>query len=135
MSMKKETCYRGIILKESLLTGELPLQVRSYLEDTYPYRLDGQVPMTVFKLRVPVAQSEEVADKIARALRPERFFSQLTGEADMLVVFPAAWIRVIKGRPDTAEAARTYGVEHGIPRHQMRFEEMFERDHPNEGNA
>lgn len=135
MSMKKETCYRGIVLKESLLTCELPLLVRSYLEDTYPYRLDGKVPMTVFKLRVPVAQSEEVADKIARALRPERFFSQLTGEADMLVVFPAAWIRVIKGRPDTAEAARTYGVEHGIPRHQMRFEEMFERDHPNEGNA
>ena len=133
--MKKETCYRGIVLKESLLTCELPLLVRSYLEDTYPYRLDGKVPMTVFKLRVPVAQSEEVADKISRALRPERFFSQLTGEADMLVVFPAAWIRVIKGRPDTAEAARTYGVEHGIPRHQMRFEEMFERDHPNEGNA
>lgn len=123
--------YRGIVLKESLRKGRLPNGAKRWLVKTYPYLLDGRMPMTVFRLSVPAAAVSDVARLLSRQLHPAGYFAQLTGDDEMLVVFPGRTLAVARGCAASAGAARAVGAELGIPPHQMRFELMFENDHPN----
>ena len=129
--MGESDIYRGIVLKESLACGVLPPTARRYLVEEYPYALDGKVPMTVFKLIVPAEESLAVAESLSHSLLPERFFAQLTGEREMLIAFPDKCVTVLRERPETASTARLLGNQFGIPDYQMRFEKMFDNDHPN----
>ena len=123
--------YRGIVLKESLKGCALPSSVSPYFDGEYPYMLDGRIPMTVFRLKVPRDRIEAVSAAVANELQDTRFFANLIGDVDMVVIFPRVWIWVEKARSETADAARALGIKFAIPVHQMSFEKMFEADHPN----
>ncbi len=130
--MKGETdSYRGIVLKESLISGVLPPAARRCLVEEYPYALDGKEPMTVFRLIVPAEEAVVVAESLAHSLLPEKFFAQLTGTQKMLIVFPGKCMTVLRDRPETAATARLLGNQFRIPDYQMKFEKMFDNDHPN----
>ena len=130
--MTEETdSYRGIVLKESLIDGVLPPAARRYLVVEYPYALDGKEPMTVFRLTVPAEAALVVAENLSHSLLTEKFFAQLTGRSEMLIVFPGKYVTVLRDRPETASTARLLGNQFGIPDYQMKFEKMFDNDHPN----
>ena len=133
--MKEPGMYRGIILKESLKNQTLPRIARHYLDAEYPYMLDGECKMSVFRLIIPARQIRVVVEELSYALKPEKFFAQFTGEYVMFVVFPGVWVTILKDQPEMASAARLLGAQFGIPEHQMKFEEMFEKDHPNTKDA
>lgn len=122
--------FRGIVLKESLVGG-LPPAARPYLIDSYPYRLDGEIEMTVLKLNVPSPAVTEVARALSAGLRRPGYFAQLTGPEEMIVVFPGRTVTVVRSDAASAEAAREIGATYDIPYRQMKFEGMFENDHPN----
>ena len=123
--------YRGIVLKESLISGVLPPDARKCLVEEYPYALDGKEPMTVFRLIVPAEEADVVAESLAQSLLTEKFFAQLTGTRKMLIVFPGKCVTVLRDCPETAATARLLGNQFGIPDYQMKFERMFDNDHPN----
>lgn len=127
----QETYYRGIVLKESLATGDIPSSLLQFISTTYPYMLDRLIPATVFKLEIPSQQVNEAAWTLAGKLLHAKYFAQLTSSNQILVIFPNTLVRVMRDIPETAENARRIGTCFGIPRHQMQFEKMFERDHPN----
>lgn len=129
--MESTACYRGIVLKESLLDDVLPVGLQPMVRTQYCHWLDGKIPTTVYKLAVPSVVVVAVAGILAGCLRREKYFAQLTGDDTMLVIFPGQWLVVRKDSPDSAESARAVGREFGIPDHQMRFEAMFDNDHPN----
>ena len=129
MSKKPHPAYRGIILRESLVSGDLPECLRPFVETEYPYLLDGVLPVTVIRLQVPAADILSAAWAVALALRPERYFANFTGDDDMFVALPNTLVRILRNDPTTADYARVVGQLHNIPHHQMRFEAMFEEDH------
>lgn len=128
---QQEACYRGIVLKESLVTGEMPPSLLPLIASSYSYMLDRIIPVTIIKLEIPLSQVNDIAWTLAGLLRNEKYFAQLTGCHEIIVVFPNALARVLKEVPETAEAARNIGTCFGIPHYQMQFEKMFESDHPN----
>ncbi len=123
--------FRGIILKESLVEEVLPKELNPFLELTYPYLLDGAISMTVYKLCVPEAKVNSLAWLLAEKLKPKQFFAQFSSTDTIIVVFPYTLVEVQREVPHTSMIARTVGESFGILTHQMRFEEMFDRDHPN----
>lgn len=126
-----ESSFRGIVLQESLQGAQLPPSLQESVIASYTHLLDGVVPTTVLKLEVPASCVDDVANQLANCLLPQRYFAQLTGQSVMYIVFPGCWYQIGKGERESAEMARVAGEALGIPRHQMRFEEMFEHDHPN----
>lgn len=130
-SMENTMKYRGIILKESLLEEVFPEELKPFVELTYPYMLDGIHPMTVYRLGVPEDKVNWLAWLLAGKLKPELYFAQISSADTIMVVFPHTLVKVQRELPLTSTIARTIGKCFGIQAHQMKFEEMFDKDHPN----
>lgn len=128
--MKRSENYRGIVILESLIGGTVPPAVVPFVVQMYPYLLDGWNPKTIVRLEVPARRILAVAQTVANALLPRKYFAQFTGESEIIVTFPRKVMHVVKGETDLAEQSRNVGSSFGIPRHQMQFEKMFEQDHP-----
>ena len=133
MNQRKHPVYRGLVLRESLMAGKLPRSLLRFVETEYAYHLDGERPVTVIRLQVPAPDIVPAAWEVSLALLPRHYFANFIGTDDMLVAFPSALVRVLRNTPSTAELARSVGHHFSIPDHQMRFEAMFEQDHPHTG--
>lgn len=129
--MENAKKYRGIILKESLLDETIPEELQPFVETNYPYMLDGIMPMTVYKLGIPEEKLNSLAWILAKKLKPELFFAHFSTKETIIVVFPHTLTKVQREFPITSTIARTIGKCFGIKANQMRFEEMFDKDHPN----
>ncbi|MGQ0776167.1 MAG: hypothetical protein ACT4NY_17365 [Pseudonocardiales bacterium] len=121
---------RGIVLKESLVHGDLPMPMSATVVRRYPYLLDGRMPVEVIELAVTRKWVLAVAMQIAEALLPGRFYAHLLDSARMYVCFPNCLVLVQRGENDSVQRAQEIGTRFGIPIRQMRFAEMFDRDHP-----
>jgi len=121
---------RGIVLKESLVGGSLPLPFPAMVVRRYPHLLDRKVPVEVIEFTVAPARVAEVALQLARAIVPERFYAHLLDDTTMIVVFPRCVLQIARDDAAGAERAQQVGELFGIPRRQMRFLEMFTTDHP-----
>lgn len=127
--MEKPT-VRGIVLKESLLRGDLTMPMSVTVVRRYPYLLDGRTPVEVLELAVTRERVLAVAMLIAEALLSARFYAHLLDSARMYVCFPNCLVLVQRGDDDSVRRAQVIGTRFGIPIRQMRFAEMFDRDHP-----
>lgn len=121
---------RGIVLRESLVNGALPFPVEATITRRYQHLLGGTIPVEVLELVVPREQSLTVVMLIAEALLPEKFYAHFLDDARMYVAFPCCVVLVRRGDDASIIRAQLIGEQHGIPRNQMRFAEIFEKDHP-----
>lgn len=121
---------RGIVLKEGLVGGALPMPMPATVVRRYPYRLDGRIPVEVIELAVSPQRTAAVAMRLAEALLPRRFYAHLVGEDRMYVCFPNCVVLVHRGDSASVRQAQEIGTRFDIPLRQMRFGEMFDRDHP-----
>jgi hypothetical protein len=121
---------RGIVLKESLAEGTLPLPFPAVVTGRYPHLLERVLPVEVIELTVARARAAQVALQLAGVLLPRLFYAHLVDDADMIVIFPRCIVQIPRGDEEAAETARRVGTLFGIPRQQMRFLEMFTTDHP-----
>jgi hypothetical protein len=121
---------RGIVLKQSLIGGELPMPLSATVVRRYPYLLDGRTPVEVIELIVTRERTLPVAMQLAQALLPKGFYAHLFDDARMLVCFPNCVVRIQRGDEELARQAQDIGGRFGIPARQMRFAEMFDNDHP-----
>lgn len=121
---------RGIVLRESLAGGALPMPMPATVVRRYPYLLDGRTPVEVIELAVTHERALAVAMQLAQALLPERFYAHLLDDMRMYVCFPNCLVVVHRGDEASIRQAQEIGARFGIPARQMRFGEMFDNDHP-----
>jgi hypothetical protein len=121
---------RGIVLRESLVDGVLPMPMSATVVRRYPHLLDGRTPVEVIELAVTRDRTLAVAMQLAQALLPERFYAHLVDDTRMYVCFPNCLVVVHRGDDDSIRQAQEIGARFGIPARQMRFGEMFDNDHP-----
>lgn len=124
------TVYRGILIKESFHANQFPTGVLSHITEKYPYKLDGILPVTVAKLIIPSALIHEVSWEVAKNLLPSRYYAHFVSEEDLMVAFPNIMVRVLRDELQTSVNARKIGRLFDIPDHQMKFELLFDQDHP-----
>lgn len=122
--------WRGIVLQESLVGRKLPESCRGLQARRYPHLLSGVTPVEIIELVVPNGIVREIALELSSALETHGFYAHLLDGHRMLVVLPGEVLLVRRGDRATELAAQAAGRKYGIPMAQMRFEDMFEVDHP-----
>lgn len=121
---------RGIVLLESLTGGQLPLPLPAVVCKSYRHMLGGTLPVQVAELVVPRDRAAGVALELARCLLPQRFYAHLLDDTQMYVAFPDTVVVVRRGDAQSVAYAQKVGQGFDIPLQQMRFDEMFDNDHP-----
>lgn len=122
--------YRGILIKESFHGAQFPSGIAQCVKETYPYRLDGVTPVTIAKLEIPSELVHQIAWEVAKKLLPTAFYSHFVFQHILIVAFPNTVVRVHRDNLETAKNARKVGRIFNIPDHQMKFELLFDEDHP-----
>jgi hypothetical protein len=133
-----QTTMRGIVLLESLAGGQLPMPLHATVCKKYKHMLGGTVPVQVAELVVSRDRAPAVALQLARCLLPQRFYAHLLDDSQMYVAFPDTVVLICRDDPDSVIHAQKIGQGFDIPLVQMRFDEMFDNDHPDSpagGNA
>jgi hypothetical protein len=125
---------RALVITESLKDGVLPSGVRASRERRYPHQLDG-APIEIIELEVRVEDASAAAAALADALLPVGWYAHLVDPVRMLVAFPGEVVPIRRGNAGDVERAQAAGLRFDIPMHQMRFDEMFEADHPDQRSA
>jgi hypothetical protein len=125
-----EPMVRGILLREGLVGGAVPMPMPATVVRRYPHLLDGRTPVEVIELAVTRDRALAVAMQLAQALLPERFYAHLVDDTRMYVCFPNCLVVVRRGDDGSVRQAQEIGARFGIPARQMRFGEMFANDHP-----
>lgn len=121
----------GIVLLEGLSSGKLPKELEYLVEREYEHFLGGSHgTVNICRLQLDEALAPTVAFALSRALRPSRYYARLNNASTMYVAYPTCVVRIAKSRPESAEVARAIGALYEIERSHMRYEEMFELDHP-----
>jgi hypothetical protein len=122
----------GVIILESLLPGPVPAPVASFIQRTYQHWLSGSRLTTIAILAIPAAHVLNTAEQIAKLLRPRGFYAHIVWRGRLLVIFPNSVFDVVQSDTPGIASLRSFGVAHGIPERQMRFEDLFMHDHPNQ---
>jgi hypothetical protein len=126
----QEPTIRGIVLRESLTGGQLPMPMQATVTRRYPYLLGGELPVEVIELVVSRDRALTVAMQLAEALLPQRFYAHLLDDTRMYVAFPGCIALICRGDEASVRRAQDIGQRYEIPTRQMRFGEMFDNDHP-----
>lgn len=92
-------------------------------------------PVTIREYKVEKGESWCVAVQLARQMRSPGWYAHLHCGDSLLVAFPHTVVEVRRGNDGTAALARRVGALFEIPDTQMRFEEMFDVDHPDRAQS
>jgi hypothetical protein len=122
---------RGLLLRESLKSGQVPDAWQGYVTHRYTHLLGGVEPVEVVVLMLPPAELSDTCMSIAMALKPTRYYAHFVTDSCLYVIFPYSINIVPREDAGAAERCRQVGTMFGIPLEQMKFEALFEVDHPN----
>ncbi len=121
----------GIVLLEGLVDEALPKSLQHLVEREYQHHLGGTHGLVhIVRLRLDTAVAPNVAFELARALKPSRYYSRLNNDALMYVAFPGTVVRIERALAVSVQNARSVGRVFEVEEAHMRFDEMFELDHP-----
>lgn len=126
---------RAVVIRESLKGGDLPTGLRGRFLEAYRHLLDETSEIEIVELVVDEQEALADAMLLATALLPKYFYAHVLGEDTMYIAFPQCVVLVRRDEPTTAERAQAIGRLFDIPLSQMRFQEMFDVDHPDAPGA
>ena len=121
---------RAIIIKESLVGGQLPPDFPGTPIREYRHPLDENTVITIVELEVPGRRALAAAMALARKLLPVKYYAHLINSQTMYIAFPDCLVRLDRGDAAGERQAQAIGQTFGVPQSQMRFLEMFDADHP-----
>jgi hypothetical protein len=122
--------WRGIIIRESLRTEELPPSLQGNVSDQYKLNLGGIGEVEIIEVKIPKKEIANVSLDITVLILPEKYYAHFVDKEKMYVIFPSIICLVYRGDIKSAERCRQVGTMFSIPNEQMQFEKMFEVDHP-----
>lgn len=120
---------RGLLIIESV-DQAFALGLEPLIRAKEEHQIAGLGTITIAEIVVPVSDVLTHLNEVSRHIAPRKYYAHYIVLDAMYVVFPNTVSVVRKGDPRTAETARQVGMLFDIPSAQMRFEEMFEKDHP-----
>lgn len=122
---------RGLIIRESLTDDALPEALLPYVTKRYTHLLGGIKPVEVAVLEAPANSIPEVAGTLAARLRFPGYYAHFIDGDRLWVIFPHCICFVLRGDQASADRCVAIGSLFGIPENQMKFQALFEVDHPN----
>lgn len=122
---------RGIVLRQSLQTEVLPEEITRWVADEHAHLLSGKDAVDVLVLLCPYQDLCQLLATLARQLKPTRYYAHFVSGDTMYVVFPSCIVLVARGDEVMAQRARDIGAVYRVPDVEMKFEQLFEVDHPN----
>jgi hypothetical protein len=121
----------AIVLIQGLQDGKLPETLSKLVERNYRHSLGGtHGTVDICRLNVDPSIAPSVAFVLSSALLPTGYYARINDQSRMFVSFPTSVACVLRSDPQTAIVARKVGQIYGVKEEHMRFEEMFELDHP-----
>ena len=121
---------RGIVLRQSLRSEGIPKWLTKHVTGQHEHLLGGVQMVDVLELSVHGDDVPAVGMKLSKELQDSGFYTHFVTPCALLVVFPKCIVLVDRGDGEGAERCRRIGASFGLPADQMRFEELFEVDHP-----
>lgn len=122
--------YRGIIIENSISTVTLG-KLKSYVVRTYYHLLDKKYATNIMIVVIPETELEYVLDLIKSSIYTS-YYAHFVYNDIMYVVFCGEVCKLTRYDISSIEFCKSRGREHGIDDNLMKFELMFERDHPND---
>jgi hypothetical protein len=134
---------RGIVIRQSMVgetlpdvlmqfvVGEtLPDVLMQFVVDKHTHLLGGTELVDVLVLQCSDYELLPLLTVVAQQIKPNRYYAHFIYGSIMYVVFPLCIVLVSRNDKITAQQARVIGSIFGIPAEQMKFEQLFEVDHP-----
>ena len=120
----------AIVLLESMLNGEVPALLTSFIVRRYSHYLRGNAPSNIARLEFGSDQLGTVLFELSQGLKPERYFSHVVKDSEMYVVLPGAFVRIHRGDRASLERAVALAISYNVSPAHTAFKMMFEFDHP-----
>lgn len=122
---------RGLVLRQSLQQEVLPEEIATWVADEHMHLLSGEDAVDVLVLLCPHQDLWPLLTTLARQMKPTCYYAHFVSGDTMYVVFPSCIVLVMRGDNVTAQRARDIGAVFGVRDVEMKFEQLFEVDHPN----
>ncbi len=119
--------FKGVIIEESLENKDVLKKVKIVRTDVEKVTPDDQTPhLTIWTLHtVEIAdeQAEEVADELSRSLDTKNghWYADFKDNCIHYIIFPGKVFKVERDKPEQYVDVVSYGLEQGIPKHQLDF--------------
>ncbi len=120
--------YRGVIIEESLADHSVLGHVTILSTKVESVTPDHQTPWlsawTLHTVEVDSEQAKEVADRVSRALDKEHsgsWYADFKNDTHHYIIFPDEIFHVDRKNASQYNQAKRYGIDIGIPEHQVDF--------------
>lgn len=121
--------WRGLVVAQSLTEGCLPVAFCGRIVGRQEHSISG-APVTILEVTVAAGDIDRAVDQLTDQLRSPGWYAHLVNGDDMIVVLPGEHVRVSRGDRTALARAQAAGARHGVPTSQLRFDELFDSDHP-----
>lgn len=122
--------YRGIIIESSIST-ETVNKLKPYIIRTYYHLLDKKYDTNIIIAAVPENELENILSAIKNSIL-NSYYAHFIHRDVMYVVFRGEICKITRHDTNSIEFCKSRGKKHYISDNLMKFEYMFEKDHPNE---
>jgi hypothetical protein len=117
--------YIGVIIEESLKNKRILQSViitDTRVEQVTPaHQTPWLKQWTLHTITVPVDTAGTVARQLSDALEDNYWYVDYRNRATHYIIFPGKIFQVDRSQPQQYEAAKAYGMDLGIPEHQLTF--------------
>jgi hypothetical protein len=122
---------RGLVIRQSMVGEVLPEMLTQFVVAEHAHLLGGTEPVDVLVLECRDCELWPLLEVVAQQMKPSRYYAHFVSGSIMYVVFPSCIVLVSRNDKATAQRAREIGSIFSIPDERMKFEQLFEMDHPN----
>lgn len=122
--------FRGIIIEESINLETLR-KLKKFADIEYKHLLNHQDYTTILRVLLEETDIINLMPELLGAIKSNLFYLHFTDGETMWVVFKSCVVNIEKNDSMGVARCRKIGELYGIDPELMKFEEMFEEDHPN----
>lgn len=122
--------FRGIIIEESI-NEEVLKKLKKFTDIEYKHLLNHQDDTTILRVLLKETDIIDLIPELLYAIKNNLFYLHFTDGKTMWIIFKGCVVKVKKNDALSIVRCRKIGELYGIDSELMKFEEMFEEDHPN----
>jgi len=117
--------YTGTIIEESLADKSVLSRMQILSTKVEPITPNHATPWltqwTLHKVSILEEEGEAIAQNLSKVLNPNHWYADFKNDAVHYVIFLGKVFKVDRLNPDEYKHIKQYGLELGIPEHQLPF--------------